>query len=88
VQLGEPIAVERAPDLAADANGLDHTRAAKPAKVPREERLGQAQSYGELGHGVLALGREQLQDPEARVVAEGAVVRAQVADGSLGQRFA
>ena len=88
MELREPVPVERAPHLAADANGLDHTRAAKPAKVPREERLGQAQSYGELGHGVLALRGEQLEDPEARVVAEGAVVRAQVADGRLGQQAA
>jgi len=85
VELREPVPVERAPHLAADANGLHHTRAAQPAKVPREERLRQAQPYGELGHGVLALRGEQLEDPEARVVAEGSVVRAQVTDGRLGQ---
>jgi len=88
VELREPVPVERAPDLAADANGLHDTRPAKPAKVPREERLRQVQPYGELGHRVLALRGEQLEHPEARVVAEGAVVRAQIADGSLGQRFA
>jgi len=88
VELREPFAVECATDLAARAHRPDDARAAEAAEVPREERLREAEPCGERRHGVLTLGREQLQDAQAGVVTERPVVRAQIARGSFSQHNA
>ena len=82
------LSVEGAADLAPRSHGTDDTGTAEATQMPREERLRQAQPGGERRHRVLALGGEQLQDPEPRVVTERPVVRAQIARGSLSQQFA
>src|SRR2546422_248593 len=78
-------ATVRAPP-ATEALHTDDPRAPKPAEMPRHERLADAEPPRQLGYWLLALGDEDLHDPQAVHVAQRAVVAPELAQRRLTEQ--
>src|SRR5439155_968464 len=72
--------------LAARSFRADDPGTSQAAKVPRHQRLADAEASCEQGHRLLALGDEDLHDAQAVHIAKRAVVALQLAKRGRAER--